>query len=166
MKWNKKKFVEQYVAALIAQDELASKQRGLVDALAGGPTDFDGHTYLHYKFTDDLVRALIGVDNVEWVNWYLYDNIISNRGSHGGHVKINGVSHLIGTVDQLFDVCMDKTTFASVFEDNDDYRINKANLGFQMIADSLEENDFEMARLVATRINLDAKGTDHVIDHV
>ena len=44
MKWNKKKFVEQYVAALIAQDELASKQRGLVDALAGGPTDFDGHT--------------------------------------------------------------------------------------------------------------------------
>lgn len=166
-KWDKRKFVSDYVDALIAQDALANKQRALVDALAGGPSDFDGHAYEMHKFTDNVVIALIGVDNAEWISWYLYDNIISNNGSrYGGRVDINGVSHDIATVDQLFDICMDKTTFASVFEHQETYAVNKAKLAFQMIADSLEENDFEMAYMIATRVNLDSKGTDNAINQI
>jgi hypothetical protein len=111
-----KNYVLLYIAAKIEQDRHNDEMFDAVTALTGNNGhDFEPMAFGYYKFIEDTVRVIIGKENHEWVDWYLYDNILYNEGRHGGWVEFDGEKCDVTTPDMLVDICMDLTQFNQDF---------------------------------------------------
>ena len=99
-----KYLLNQYVQAHQLQ---AQKEDALAKAFYGLGQDNTIISLITDEFTyatDDILKALIGDYNYDWLMWYMYDVTIPTK------VIIDDKTHLIASVDDLVDHCFIPTT--------------------------------------------------------
>ena len=110
---DKKQFVIDYIDARVTQDFHEDQHRKAIDTLAGGSCDYEAVIFNYHQMVQVMLAQLIGEENVNWIDWFLYENFC-DTGRRGGTAYINDHEYDIETVDQLFDLCLDHTTFNEV----------------------------------------------------
>ena len=104
-----------YITKKQQHSEKTSRMMDAVNELACGATDFEPITIPYYRFIEDTFQRVLGEDNHEWVEWYLYDNIFRDEGRYGGEVVIKGIEYDIATPEELVDICMDMSECNQAF---------------------------------------------------
>lgn len=101
-----KLWITEYIAAKEAQAVLYDTLTDAVTALnSGEATDFEPIAMPYYRFIEDTFVHILGDDNHEWIEWYLYDNRYKD-GRRGGKVVIDGHEYDISRPEHLIETCL------------------------------------------------------------
>ena len=99
---NRRELIIEYINAVGENDERNRKiEQGLDLLCDSSGICLESITYRLSKFYDTLMAQMIGQSSFDWVMWYLYDSVGTDK-----TVIIDNIKYHIETPEQLCDICI------------------------------------------------------------